>query len=83
MPRGTPALPSFVPPGIRIAGRGRTRLTPTGSMRSNLTAIGPRLLNDRATLLTRDARVRPPSFKGLREDKQPAQVHRERPGAPQ
>ena len=28
---------------------------------------------------TRDGRVRHPSFKGVREDKKPAQVHRERP----
>jgi bifunctional non-homologous end joining protein LigD len=42
--------------------------------------VGPRMVVEvEFTEWTRDGRVRHPSFKGVREDKKPAQVHRERP----
>lgn len=65
-----------VPEPARAGGRGLTR----AEMR-RCTWLGPKLVAQvRFAEWTRDGHLRQPSFVGLREDKRPQQVVRERPG---
>ncbi|MGA6925038.1 MAG: DNA ligase D, partial [Desulfosarcina sp.] len=55
---------------------------PTGAAARNVVWVAPRLVAEVAfTQWTEDGRLRHPAFKGLREDKAPAQVLRETPVA--